>query len=300
MAFRAQESLEELFQELYDSQDVAVAEDIAKKILVLDPDNPEALFVLADGAEEYEAQAALLRRCVEETKRRMAQASPEEAESLEDLLFEAMRNLGWSLLLDEKAGEALALAEEMLAFDGWDPSWGRGIRFGGLLAQGKFAETLEESLKAESGDLFAAHARAVATLELAGPGADAYRAVWDAFRVAPDLPFFVLEYWDAPEEEDEEFLDDYNGALFLQLYWTESEERIMVLSTATVFFGYLTDRLPDEVKEEVLANLRESPMFAELERARVELRERFGPDGDMEQMDKDALKILAKMDLFVD
>jgi len=292
--------LEELFQELYDSQDVAVAEDIAKKILVLDPDNPEALFVLADGAEEYEAQAALLRRCVEETKRRMAQASPEETESLEDLLFEAMRNLGWSLLLDEKAEEALALAGEMLAFDGWDPSWGRGIRFGGLLAQGKFAETLEESLKAESGDLFAAHARAVATLELAGPGADAYRAVWDAFRIAPDLPFFVLEYWDAPEEEDEEFLDDYNGALFLQLYWTESEERIMVLSTATVFFGYLTDRLPDEVKEEVLANLRESPMFAELERARVELRERFGPDGDMEQMDKEALKILAKMDLFVD
>jgi hypothetical protein len=109
----------------------------------------------------------------------------------------------------------------------------------------------------------------------------------------------VLEYWDAPEEEDEEFLDDYNGALFLQLYWTESEERIMVLSTATVFFGYLTDRLPDEVKEEVLANLRESSMFAELERARVELRERFGPDGDVEQGDKEALKILAKMDLFV-
>ena len=37
MAFRAQASLEELLQELYDAQDVTAAEGTAKKILVLDP-----------------------------------------------------------------------------------------------------------------------------------------------------------------------------------------------------------------------------------------------------------------------
>lgn len=298
MAFRAQASLEELLQELYDAQDVTAAEGTAKKILVLDPENPEALFVLADVAEEPEQQAALLRRCVEETRKRMAHAAEDDVDAMEDLLFEALRNLGWSFLLDDKADEALAVSKEMLAFEEWDPSWGRGLRFGALLAQKKFAEVLEEALGVGGGDLFAAHAKAVATLELAGPGEETYRAVWDAFRTAPDIPFFVLEYWDAPEDEDEDFLEDYNVAMFLQLYWTETEDRIMVLSTATVFFGYLTDRLPEDVQEEVLANLREAPVFAALESARADLRKRFNRDEALEQMDAAALDLLSKMEDF--
>lgn len=298
MAFHAQASLEDLLNELYESQDVTAAEGTAKKILVLDPENPEALFVLADVAEEPEQQAALLRRCVEETRKRMAQASEDEADAMEDLLFEALRNLGWSFLLDDKPEDALAVSKEMLDRDEWDPFWGRGIRLGALLRQEKFAEVLEESLGVDSGDIFAAHAKAVATLELAGPGDDTYRAVWDAFHTAPDLPFFVLEYWDAPEEEDEEFLEDYNEAMFLQLYWTESEDRIMVLSTATVFFGYLTDRLPEDVQEEVLTNLREAPVFTALKQARAELLERFGRDAEPERVDAEALRLLKDMGAF--
>lgn len=296
MAFGAQASLEELLEKLYAAEDVEAAESAAKKILVLDPENPEALFVLADVAEEPGNQAALLRRCVDETRKRLERARENEIDELEDLLFEALRNLGWSYLLDDKAGDALAVSQELLAFEEWDPAWGRGLRFGALLAERKFAEVLEEALAVGQGDSFAAHAKAVATLELAGPGEDTYRAVWDAFKTAPDLPFFILEYWDAPGEDEEDFVEDYNAAMFLQLYWTESEDRIMVLSTATVFFGYLTDRLPEELQDEVLSNLREAPIFEKLERARTELQGRFGRDADMEQVDTAALELLAKMD----
>lgn len=293
-------SLDELLEAMYDEEDPEKAERLASQILDVSPENPEALFMLADLTESAEEAVALTERAVEKL-RCLVEANPGD-EEFALFLVEGLQRLGFAYIFDENGTKALESAEALLRMateenDG--AYWAKAIRYVGLLQTGQYANVLEEVLADGEKTPFSAHAQAIATLELAGHGKESFQALLEAFRVAPNLPFYLLDYWDAPDpdEDDEEMQLEFSAATLLHPVWVQTEERIMALSTVTTFFGYLTDRLPEDAIEEIRAELAQTPVFPVLEMARSQIEETcHSNEADWEVLDQTALDILSRME----
>ncbi|WP_300526077.1 hypothetical protein [Aminiphilus sp.] len=293
-------SLEELLEAMYDEENPQKVENLASQILAVSPENPEALFMLADLTEDVEESVGFTERAVAEL-RRLVEKNPDD-EELSLFLTEGLQRLGFAYIFDENGGKALETAEALLergTEENDGAYWARAVRYIGLLQTGQYSTVLEEVLADSEKTPFSAHAQAIATLELAGSGRESHQALLEAFRVAPNLPFYLLDYWDAPDsdEDDEDTLLEFSAATLLHPVWVQTEERIMALSTATTFFGYLTDRLPEDVLEEIRTELAQTPVFPVLEMGRSQIEAACGgDDADWETLDQTALDILSRME----
>ena len=81
---------------------------------------------------------------------------------------------------------------------------------------GKDSEVLREALKDRKDNLAAAHARAIATFRLSGPGKAANSALWDAFSAGPEIPFYILGFMPEPGNGSDEEDEAYNFAVPLR------------------------------------------------------------------------------------
>ena len=88
------------------------------------------------------------------------------------------------------------------------------------------------------------HARAIALLETGAEHDEVFDAVNYAISLSPDVPFFVVNIWDMPENDDdadEEEMDVLNDAAYLAEPWCATDKRLAALSAAD-----LPLRLPHE------------------------------------------------------
>ncbi len=299
--------IEKLLQGLYEAEEPEAIASFARRILLRDPENPEALLELADVEENLEKSLAYLERATQ----RLEKFLKEDPHNLENhvgaLLFESLERLGWTYVLEEMGEEAMALAEktekiveEFFPSSLEKPDWIKDIRYVGLILGENYSAILEAVMKDKSLSLFSAYAKAIALIECSRNGLEKTKALWEAFQFDPALPFYLLNFWAPPLDEDasEEELESYSKALLLESSWVTNENRLTFLSIATVYFGYVSHRLPQEMEEEFLEELKETPFFHFLETTREKVLDKLHSTADIHGADMLALEILAQKDLF--
>jgi tetratricopeptide (TPR) repeat protein len=292
-------TLEQLLDELYEEGGSPSSMNrLVEEIFRLDPENPEALLFLADQSEDPEDALEYLSRCVRSIRKLLEDFPEGEREDMQAFLCEALQRMGWFYILENRGEEAVALSEELLTLPQEDLSWAKAIRYVGLILTEQYSRVLEAVIAEEEPDVFSAHVKAMALLECSAPSRESAIALWDAFRMDPNLPFYLLDFWVPPseEEDEEEDLESYSRGLLLEPAWTLSESRIMALSTGAVFFGYVTERIPDHLLEEITEELQQNPVFAFLEMARERVAEHMENSDDIHEADMMALDILSTMD----
>lgn len=296
--------IEALLKRIDASADDESAVESAREVLDLDPENPEALFCLAERADPSQGEeeaAALLERAATELRRRIVGA-PDLDDRDGRLLAAALERLCFGALLAGDDERVLALAEELISFDPEDETLGRTLLYRSLMVLGRFREVLERSLVEKSDVLFALHGRALALFCLSGPGPEASRALWDAIALEPDLPYYLLQYWQVPdvESDDEEEMAAWeicNLAGLLSAPWLADEERMGWFATAAILFGYLTDRLPDSVIEEARPHMERAGILALLQMAQGQMEALLQENEEMtlEEIDEMAIRLLREM-----
>ncbi|NLV81525.1 MAG: hypothetical protein GXZ18_00760 [Synergistaceae bacterium] len=160
-----------------------------------------------------------------------------------------MMNLGFCLLAKDESDDALVIAREFVNFDseGFFPS--RTLIYCCMLDLNMYREILETVESDQLESVVGEHARAIALIETDADSGEIRDAVNYAISLDPDVPFFILNIWDFPENEEdiEETMEDsMDSATYLTAAWTATDERLAAISGPTFLFGYLTERLTDE------------------------------------------------------
>ncbi len=217
----ALERIEELLDEAYSTDDTGEMERLAREVLELDENNVEALILLADTLEYSQEKIAVLEQARNALAEEMENIRLVSGESLlEDdsgmLYIAVMQRLGFALFSEGKNEEALAIAREIDRYDPERETLGRTLLYRVLLEMGKDAEILEETLREKEASPAMAHSKAIASFRLSGAGRTSYRALWEAFAAGPDIPFYILGYFDEPEDGTEEEEEEYNFALLFE------------------------------------------------------------------------------------
>ncbi len=294
---KVNQQIEDLLDKAYGSEEVEEVHRLAQQVLELDGDNVDGLVLLADTTEDDEERLRCLRRA-----RELAAPAPGEsfdlAEGEEPFYVGILHRLGGALLF-EIPREAADVARELLSFDGEEVvTLGRPLLYASLLRLGEFDHVLEMVDKEEElqdGELSVegAYARALALFRSKGNGEESLEALLEALGIAPDLPFYLLDFWVEPDEEEEDEL--YHIAWFLGVAWLDDEEALAWLTGAALALGYLTDRLPEEILSEMKPLLEEAELMELLdgEKRAIEMSLAETPDLSLDEIDFRVLDFLA-------
>lgn len=291
-------AMEQLLDKLDEAQTDKEIREIGLEILAEDPQSPYGKLAVWE-TMEYEDCVEALDTLYEalDTIRATVDAKTEPPVIEEDrdaqVYCTIMMNLGYTLLSEGRPADALELAKEFANFDdeGYFPS--RTLIYRCMLDLEMYNEILEylESDPLES--VVGEHARAIALIETEADAGEIRDAVNYAISLAPDVPFFILNIWDFPEDVediDEDMEDTINYATYLLDPWCASDQRLAVLSAPTFLFGYLTDRLDDQKEIETLKEGYEGAgVLEDIEAAKKRIAEMETKGSDPEETDAYAL-----------
>ncbi|MDD3707710.1 hypothetical protein RBH88_08360 [Aminobacterium sp. MB27-C1] len=259
MSYSEMKQIEELLEEAYQSEEIEEIARITRQILELDPENPEALMLLADTLEYSEEKLELLQRALKPMRSMMEEAGLLNSEELMDedeglIYIGLLQRLGFALLSEAHIEEALGVAEEIISYDPEGLTLGKTLMYRCLVELQRFGEVLERAMKDEEVSPARQHSIAIATFMLSGADNASYKALWDAFKVGPDIPLYILGYVPEPDLDsiDEQQEEDYNFSILFEDAWTISQELANWLASATILFGMLTGRFLEEDKENFL------------------------------------------------
>lgn len=292
--------IEELLDEAYSTDNPEEMERLAREVLALDETNVEALILLADTMEYSKDKIVILekaRSALAEDVQNIRLVSGESL--LEDdsgmLYIAVMQRLGFALFSEGENDEAVAIAREIDQYDPERETLGRTLLYRVLLEMGKDSEVLEEALRDEETSPAMAHSKAIASFRLSGAGRTSCRALWEAFAAGPDIPFYILGYFDEPEGEPEEVEEEYNFALLFEDIWSSENELIKWLTRGTILLGLTASLFPPETAEKmlVLADALDIADHAEEAMVKAESREDWGVLSREERI-TEALKILSE------
>lgn len=296
----ALERIEELLDEAYSTDDTGEMERLAREVLDLDENNVEALILLADTLEYSQEKIAVLEQARNALAEEMENIRLVSGESLlEDdsgmLYIAVMQRLGFALFSEGKNEEALAIAREIDRYDPERETLGRTLLYRVLLEMGKDAEILEETLREKEASPAMAHSKAIASFRLSGAGRTSYRALWEAFASGPDIPFYILGYFDEPEDGTEEEEEEYNFALLFEDIWSSENELIKWLTRGTILLGLTASLFPRETADKmlILADALDIADHSEEAMVKAESREGWGVLSREERIAA-ALKIISE------
>ena len=120
-----------------------------------------------------------------------------------------------------------------------------------------------------------AYSRMIATFMLSkdrnaanGSLSNVNRMLWDAVRMAPNAPFYMLGYIPDPVDESEAEGEDFHFSMLFESVWSVSRELLNWFSKATILFGLLSGRFGRESDdmEEILASLGGAEDYEALKR----------------------------------
>lgn len=303
MKEKVTQQIEELLDRAYEAEEPEAVLRLARQILELDEENVDGLVLLADTTEDDDERLRALRHA----RTLLAPGGGEtfDLQSEEASFYVAVLERLASVLLFEAPQEALEVARELMLFDGDELlTLGRPLFYASLLRMERFDEVLERTAaeeKEQDGELTieAAYARALALFRSQGAGEASAEALLDALGMAPDLPFYLLDFWIEPAEEEDDELFQIAG--FFGLAWIDDENSLAWLTRATLALGFLTDRLPEEILEEMKPLLEEAELWTLLEEEKAAIDEGLAenPDMPLEEVDFKALDFLASQPAFL-
>ncbi|MDR1376447.1 MAG: hypothetical protein LBJ22_02960 [Synergistaceae bacterium] len=266
-----------LLDRAYESEDEDEVEELVDRALELAPDNPEALLLKSDFIEEDDERLPLLDRALEEVKRYFQEEGLSGEDILEDDLsfvyLGLLQRAAYTLFFLEQDDRSMEMVEELLRYDHEDLAQAKTLRYRILLEREEWSQVLQETMQETVRGLGWAYARVIATFMLSNHKGKTpkkqpdslNKMLWDAVRMAPNVPFYILGYIPDPVDESED--EDYHFAILFADAWSCSRDLLNWFSRATILFGLLTGRFGGESDdmEEILSSLGGASDYEELE-----------------------------------
>jgi tetratricopeptide (TPR) repeat protein len=266
----------EILDRAYESEDSGEIADLAEQALALDPENPEALLLKADLIDDDDERLPYLEKALEEARKYFQKEGLSGEDIWEDdmgpVYLGALQRAAYTLFSLEQDDRSFELVEELLRYDHEDQTMAKTLYYRILLEREEWSRALEETMKETTRGLGWAYARLIASFMLSGGKNEknlgkVNKMLWDAVRMAPNVPFYMLGYVPDPVDETEE--DDFHFSLLYENVWPTSSQTLRNwFSKATILFGLLTGRFGQESDdmEEILASLGGASDYEELSR----------------------------------
>lgn len=263
----------EILDRAYESEDFDEISALVGEALELDPDNPEALLLLADLTEDDEERLPILERALEGVRRYFREENLSGEDVLEDemgpVYLGLLQRLAYTFFFMEEDDRALELTEEFLSYDYEDRESMKDLYYCILLDRGEWSRTLEETMKDTERSLGWVYSRMIATFMLSkDKNVDKInKLLWDAVRMAPNAPFYMMGYIPDPVDDSEAEGEDFHFSVLFENVWNVSRELLNWFSKATILFGLLSGRFGAESDdmEEILGALDGTADYKELQ-----------------------------------
>ena len=266
---------EELLSRLDEAETNEEIAEIGKELIALDPESPYGKLAVWETMEYEEAMENL------------------------DMLREALDAIRAVVEAEGRTEEAYEVAKEFANFDDEGAFESRTLLYRCMLDLELYKEIIDTLEADPLESVVGEHARAIALLETGAEHDEVFDAVNYAISLSPDVPFFVVNIWDMPENDDdadEEEMDVLNDAAYLAEPWCATDKRLAALSQQTFLFGYLTNRLTDEKEMKVLRSSYENIGIANrIESVKKHLDDMEKAGRDPEEIDAEALSETANI-----
>ncbi|MDR1379664.1 MAG: hypothetical protein LBJ36_11540 [Synergistaceae bacterium] len=257
----------ELLGKAYDTEDVDEVTALVERALELEPDNPEVLMFKADLLEDDAERFFVLERAIKEAKRYFQEEELSDEDILEDevglVYLGLLQRAAYTLFSLGEDEQSMKLLEELLGYDQADLAMGKLLYYRILLEWEEWTRVLEVTLQETTRGLAWVYAKLIATFMLSGDGKkdgkkegkngkeaksdkNLNRMLWDAVRMAPNVPFYMLGYIPDPLNETED--EDFHFAILFEEIWSISRNLLNWFSKGTILFGLLTGRFGQEAE----------------------------------------------------
>ncbi|MDR3230309.1 MAG: hypothetical protein LBT65_02620 [Synergistaceae bacterium] len=242
----------EILDRAYESEDDDEVAELVERALALDPDNPEALLLKADIVEDEEEKLSLLEKALAVVRLYFAEEEISGDDVLEDemgpVYLGLLQRAAYLFFFMERDDDALSMAEEFLRYECENRENVKDLYYCILLDREEWSRVLEETMKDVERTLGWAYARMIATFMLSKDkkNANVGKMLWDAVRMAPNVPFYMMGYIPDPVDESEAESDDYHFSVLFENIWSISRELLNWFSSATILFGLLSRRFGRE------------------------------------------------------
>ena len=243
--------IEQLLDMAYTTESTKRTAAIARQILEISPNNTEALILLADTTEGINSRKEYLTRALDSLNN-PENFSPDDKE---ELIFSVNYRLAYTYFADNILSDALSCCEKALEFTAGenDPEIDvKELYYRILIELHEWRRILSETLRDETHSLAWAYSRLVAAW-MTAPGETkpvCANMFWDALSLAPDVPFYMLNYYDEPDDDEEH--PDFDFALMYYDVLSVSGDFSDWFKRGAILFGLLTNRFDEREREYLL------------------------------------------------
>ena len=221
---RMTDNIDELLERAYESEDISETASIAKKILKLEPDNNEAILLLADTIEDNEERLELISEAIDRAYaylKKYDSGKPGLSEDDEGVVCLALlQRASFSFFMVGDDDQALKIAEKLITYDVEDGGANRNLYYRILMERFEWSRILRETMSDKDRLLGWAYSRLIAAFMLALEGNKDAKALvsqnkmfWDTVRMSPNVPFYMLGFFPEPVDDSEE---EEEAPIFLQ------------------------------------------------------------------------------------
>ena len=241
--------ISQLLSMAYNTNSKARVLAITNQILELDPDNPEALYLRAERLDGTDRKIELLLHALNSLNK-------PENENYEDRdyhLLEVNEGLALMFFLKDEyqesfkyCNEAMKLINEHEDFRDtmYEDKYFKAVYYRVMIGVHEWQKILTETMRDEYHNTSWAYSRLIAAYMAAPEHSRVYANMfWDLLRISPEAPFYLLGYYDEPDDDDDsEALKDFNFALMFYDTLTISEDFRNWFNRGVILFGLLTNR----------------------------------------------------------
>ena len=254
------ERIEQLLTMAWNTSSPARQLAIANQILELDPDNVEALIIKAENLNDPDPS-----KSIEFLLKALTILKAKDLSDGEDRLFFLSVNhrLAFSYMGLGNFDEAFKFCETAIKFfeensddeeieDAYDDAMIKALYYRILIERRDWQRILSDSMRESRKTLGQSYAKLIAAWFMAPEEKQkkvCANLLWDALNIAPDVPFYILGYFEEPDENDEsDAFEEFSFALMYYDTVAVSDEFFRWFSRGVILFGLLSGRF--EKKEQ--------------------------------------------------
>ena len=251
----SQEKIEQLLAMAWNASNPELELKFANQILEINPDNVEALIIKADNTENQEEALGILNHALEALDK-PGNCNEEEKK----LLFISINHrMAYAYMSLGDFDNAFGYCENTLKFcdensddeyirSEYDDTMMKALFYRILIERHDWQRILSESMRDSRNTLGRAYAKLIAAWFSGGNKNICASLLWDALSIAPDVPFYILGYFEEPDEDSEpEAFEDFSFALMYYDTVSITDEFFNWFSRGVILFGLLSGRF--EAKE---------------------------------------------------